>query len=315
MRSFRSLTAVLALGALWFPVMAQAGTITGRVTDLISGTPLVDVTVGVGPVGYGSRDYTGTAADGTWAIDEPDAGRYTACFFPDPHVVNLLWRCWRDENVGFYGEPIDVPESGTVDGIDTTLAPGTSITGTVTDWAGNRRPGVCVSAWTPHSGMLRVADDTTAADGTYTLVGLTPRAVNKVVFAPMSSFEGHCVGGIDYPGDDVSQWFDRGADFGSARSLTAEAGETLAGIDGMVGPSVVPAGRPPPPPPCIVPTLRNRTYRSAWAKLAQAGCSILMPKLQRSRAFRRGRLITSRPAAKPRLRRGRPVRLTVSRGR
>ena len=51
--------------------------------------------MGAGPVGYGLREYTRT---------------------------------------GFYGQAIAVPESGVLDGIDTALAPGTSVTGKVTDW-------------------------------------------------------------------------------------------------------------------------------------------------------------------------------------
>ena len=125
---------------------ASAGTITGRVSDEISGAPVPNMQVGAGPVGYGLREYTRTGVDGTFAIEEPEAGMYNVCYIPDPGV-NLLKRCWRDERVGFYGEAIAVPASGVVDGIDTALAPGTSVTGTVTGWDKEPLGGVCVTAW------------------------------------------------------------------------------------------------------------------------------------------------------------------------
>jgi Carboxypeptidase regulatory-like domain len=306
--------AVLVLAALCFPAAsASAGTITGRVTDEISGAPVQNITVGAGPVGYGLRDYARTGPDGTYAIEEPQAGPYNVCFLPDAGV-NLLKRCWHDETVSFYGQAITVPESGTVAGIDTALAPGTSVAGIVTDWDGRPLPGVCVSAWTPHSGWLRVADATTSASGSYTLVGLTPGAVNKIVFSPLESFMGHCDDGIDYPGF-AAQWFDRQSDVDAATGVIAERSETLAGVDGLLGPSATPpAGAAPRDRQCVVPTLRNRTFAYARAALVRAGCSTPMPALAASRSFERGRVITSRPAAKQRVRRGRPVRLIVSRG-
>jgi hypothetical protein len=288
---------------------ASAGTITGRVSDEISGAPVQNIRVGAGPVGYGLREYTRTGADGTFAIEEPEAGLYNVCYLPDPGV-NLLKRCWRDEKVGFYGLAISVPESGVVDGIDAALAPGTSVTGTVTDWDEQPLSGVCVTAWAPQSGgLLRVADATTSASGMYTLVGLTPGAENKIVFnAP-------CDGAMSYPGF-VAQWFDRQTSYDTATAVSAARSETRAGVDGVLGPSAIPpAGVAAQAQTCAVPTLRNRTFASARAALARAGCSTPQPTLSASRTLKRGRVISSRPTAKKRIRRGRPVKLVVSRGR
>jgi Carboxypeptidase regulatory-like domain len=308
-RSARS-AFVLALAAccLLPAAVASAGTITGRVTDEISGAPVEHVTVGAGPVGYGLRDYARTRRDGTYAIDEPYAGQYNVCFIPDPGV-NLLDRCWRDEKVVFYGEAIAVPESGEADGIDTTLSPGTSVTGTVTDWAGQPLAGVCVTAWTPQAGGVgRVADATTSTDGTYTLAGLLPGAMNKVVFNEP------CAGGANAPGF-VPQWFDRQPNYDTATAVIAARSETRAGVDGLLGPSAIPpAGVAPPAPSCVVPALRHRTFAFARKALGRAGCSTPNPTLRASR-LRRGSVISSRPTARQRLRRGRPVKLVVSRGR
>ena len=230
--------------------------------------------------------------------------------------VNLLKRCWGDEKVGFYGKTIAVPESGTVGGIDTVLALGTSLTGTVTGWDGQSLPGICVSAWIPQSGgWLRQADTTTSASGGYQLVGLKPGAVNKVVFSPLFSFAGQCEGGVVYAGF-VAQWFDRKTDLDAATDLIAARGETRAGVDGILGPSAIPpADAVPRARKCVVPRLRNRTFGFARAALVAAGCSTPRPTLKASSRLKRGRVIETWPAAKKRLSRGRPVRLIVSRGR
>jgi hypothetical protein len=310
MHPARLAAAVLAFLACCLHIAtASAGTITGRVIDEISGAPVRNVQVGAGPVGYGLREYTRTGHDGTFAIEEPEAGMYNVCYVPDPGV-NLLKRCWRDERVGFYGQAIAVPESGVVDGIDTALAPGTSVTGKVTDWDEEPVGGVCVTAWAPQSGgILRVADATTSAGGVFTLVGLTPGAENKIVFNEP------CNGGMNYPGF-VAQWFDRQTSYDTATAVSAARSETRAGVDGVLGPSAIPpAGVAPRARTCAVPTLRNRTFASARSALARAGCSTPKPTLRASRILKRGRVISSRPAAKKRIRRGRPVKLVVSRGR
>lgn len=315
MRIPQLVAAAFLLVNVCFTATVSAGTITGRVTDRIAEAPVANTRVGAGPVGFGSREYVRTNVDGRYAIEEPEAGPYNVCFLPDPGV-NLLKQCWHDERVGFYGETIAVSESGTVDGIDVALAPGTSVAGEVNDWDGQPLPGVCVSAWTPQSGgWLRAGDATASTGGSYTIVGLRPGAVNKIVFNPSTSFEGPCEGAVNYPGF-AAQWFDRQSDLFSASPVIAERSETVAGIDGVLGQSAIPpAGVVPPPRRCIVPRLRNRRFAFARSALAQAGCSTPMPTLKASRTFQRGRVIKSRPSAKTRVRRGRAVKLTVSLGR
>jgi hypothetical protein len=180
----RSAIGSIVLLALALPASAFAGSISGKVTDQISGKPVKGVKVGAGPVGYGLRDYAETAADGSYQIDDLEAGQFNVCFLPAPGV-NLLRQCWHDLSQPFYGEAIDVPAEGRVTGIDAELAPGTSIAGRVTDWRGNPLEGVCAAAWTPQGGGSgRAAVAGTDERGDYTLVGLTPGAPNKIVFAP-----------------------------------------------------------------------------------------------------------------------------------
>src|SRR5205814_6428912 len=125
----------------------------------------------------------------------------------------------------------DVPAEGRVTGIDAELAPGTSIVGRVIDWNGNPLEGVCVAAWTPQSGgSARAGDARTDEAGDYTLVGLTPGAPHKVVFAPDDGGMSGCSNPQFYPGF-VDQWFNLRPDKQSADEVTAARSETLAGVD------------------------------------------------------------------------------------
>lgn len=304
----------IVLLALALPASASAGSISGKVTNQISGKPVNGVRVGAGPVGYGLRDYTETAADGSYEIDNLEAGQFNVCFLPAPGM-NLLRQCWHDSSHPFYGEAIDVPAEGRVTGIDAELAPGTSIAGRVTDWDGNPLEGVCVAAWTPQSGgSLRAADAGTDEHGDYTLVGLTPGAPHKIVFAPDGGGMSGCSNARFYPGF-ANQWFNLRPNDESADEVTAARSETLAGVDGILGPSSTPpAFAATAHARCIVPQLKNRTFTSARTRLARAGCSTPMPATRLSRSFRRGRVIKSRPGPRRRLRRGARVKLVVSKG-
>jgi hypothetical protein len=314
MRSLRSAVAAFALAVITFPATASAGGVTGTVTDEISGAGVQGVTVGIGVVPGGLQSYTDTAADGGYSFTDVAAGNHVVCFMPKPGV-NLLRHCWHDETVGFYGENIDVPETGTVDHIDGALLPGASVTGTVLDWEGQPLAGICASAWRPQSGGIgRAGDALTDENGRYTIVGLDPGVPNKVVFAPHNSFW-RCDGGAELP-SIVAQWFDRQESYDSATPLTLTQSEMRAGVDGTLGPEAIPpAGTVRARARCVVPKLRNKTFAAARAALARAGCSSPMPARKTSLHFKRGRVIETKPAAKKRVKRGAAVKLVVSRGR
>jgi hypothetical protein len=303
---------MLSLIAIACPAAASAGAVRGTVTDEISGIPVQGIRVGAGPVGYGLRDYTYTAADGTYEIGGLEEGQVNVCFLPEPGV-NLLRQCWKSSPTA-YGQAIAVPATGTIDDVDATLPPGTAVAGRVTNWEGQPLAGVCVSAWTSSGGgMRRAADATTDERGGYTVVGLEPGVPHRVVFAPVDGWLGHCTGGVDYPGY-VEQWFDRQATMAAATELTPALSETTGGVDGILGASATPPpGANAPGARCVVPRLRNKTFAAARSALTKAGCSTPMPTRRSSRDFRRGRVIKSRPAARTRVRRGTRVTLVVSR--
>lgn len=311
--------ATVAIGAvclaLALPGAATAGSISGTVTDGISGKPIAGIWVGAGPVGYGLRDYTETAPDGTYDVGNLEAGQFNVCFLPGDGV-NLLRQCWHDASQPFYGEAINVPAEGRVTGIDGDLAPGTSVAGRVTDWEGHPLDGVCIAAWSPSGGGQRRASVAgTNAHGEYTIVGLDPGTPNKIVFAPDGGPFSGCPSGQLHPGF-VNQWFNGKSNMESADAVSAARSETVAGVNGALGPSPTPpASATAARARCIVPRLRNKTFTAARALLIHASCSTPMPATRRSPRFRRGHVIKSRPGPGKRIRRGARVKLVVSKGR
>jgi beta-lactam-binding protein with PASTA domain len=68
-------------------------------------------------------------------------------------------------------------------------------------------------------------------------------------------------------------------------------------------------------PPCRVPKLQSKTLSAAIRALARADCTLGKVKQVRSRRFRKGHVISSRPKAGTRHRPLYRVGLVVSRGR
>ncbi len=68
-------------------------------------------------------------------------------------------------------------------------------------------------------------------------------------------------------------------------------------------------------PPCKVPKLHGRTLAAARRGLARSGCAVGTLTGIHSRKVRRGRVVSSKPAAGATRRRGTKVSLVLSRGR
>jgi hypothetical protein len=68
------------------------------------------------------------------------------------------------------------------------------------------------------------------------------------------------------------------------------------------------------PPPCRVPRLRGKTLRTAKRALASSSCDVGKVTRVHSRRIRKGRVVSSKPAAGTTHRRGTKVSLVISRG-
>jgi protocatechuate 3,4-dioxygenase beta subunit len=141
--------------------MVAAATVKGKVTA--GGSGLGNVTVGL-QASSGSTVYSAyTASDGTYTVIGLPAGSYTARYSP---------QSGSPYQPATRAGTVDVTKGATVSGIDQVLVEGGKIKGTVTDKSGAPVAGVSVSSF-PVSGSGSSTYATTAADGTYTLSGLT----------------------------------------------------------------------------------------------------------------------------------------------
>lgn len=163
--------------------LETGGTVTGRVVDAVTGTPLQGVSVTVSTrVATGFQGSgTSTDASGVYTVRGLPGGQYfaytsNALGYVDEIHNDVLCQgsCQLSVAVNS-GAPIDVTLGQTRSGIDFALAQGGAVTGVVTDAAtGTPLPNVTVGAYTRSNTFLRNAF--TDAQGRYTVRGLATGA-------------------------------------------------------------------------------------------------------------------------------------------
>lgn len=137
------------LGTITLP---RAGYITGRVTDE-SSTPLAGVSMQANHATSGSYlDGAATCNDGTFILKVPSVGttvpvRASVSFWNDSRPYAN--QTYNNKNFQCEGDILNVTGTGTVSGINFTLHPGGSISGTVTQYFGG----------SPISNIIVAADD------------------------------------------------------------------------------------------------------------------------------------------------------------
>ena len=194
---------------------ADRGAISGRLID-DAGAPVARVDLDVSPVD--AQQTWGdalSATDGSYTVRNLAPGRYRVRF-----------RTTDDHVGGYYGGPsylragpVTVRAGETTSGIDATLARGGSISGRVTDNAGNPLKGVWVSSdWGGFVGQDHAEPSAfTSSDGTYTLRGLLP-GPHIVSFAG----DGKTLLGEYYQDRPVGE---------GVQPVEITAGQTVAGVD------------------------------------------------------------------------------------
>lgn len=211
-------------------VSPGTGTITGTVTDQ-GGHRLPNICVDV-------ADSQGTLA----GTETNTAGEYSFATVPssDPVTVefhdcsnsNFTWQWYDGASNQADATQIDVPDGGTVSGVDATMQPGVQISGTVTDTSGATLADVCVYVTDQQgSGKLSTSTD---ADGNYSAQGL--RTGTYLV-----EFDASCNG--TRTSSYQIQWFDNAGSQSQATPLTFDSpGETDVDVNATL-PAV--QGTPP----------------------------------------------------------------------
>jgi hypothetical protein len=168
------LGAVCAL-ALLGAGTASAGTISGTVSEAEGAhatLPGVEVCSHVIPYTF-EDSCTVTGAGGAWSLGLP-AGTYAIHFRDWAQNRNLVDQYYSGQR--FYpGTTVAVPASGAVGGIDANLAPGSTITGTVTDAATAAPVGeIPVCALAEYAEGFAERCERSGPNGVYTINGLPP---------------------------------------------------------------------------------------------------------------------------------------------
>jgi hypothetical protein len=188
--------------------MQPGGSISGTVVDS-TGTGLSGICVS--DLATGAEVNTGSSGSYTLP-DLPVGGAAVGFGIEDGAAGN----CGTDLSYAGFSAPgsVQVAAGGTTVNVGATLAPGGSITGTVTDEAGTGLAGMCVAVFaTAGGGYSGFATATTAAGGGYTVPGLGSGSF--IVGAGAG-----CGGSLAYaPGD-----YEQGA------SVAVTAGQATTGI-------------------------------------------------------------------------------------
>jgi lysophospholipase L1-like esterase len=213
--------------------LQRPGTISGTVTDAVSGSPVEGVCVYAdssdGGPGYGSAT---TASDGTYTIHGLAPESYVVEFYPCGHLgSSYLAQFYDDATDEASATAVAVTAAGSTEGIGAALQETGTISGTVTDAvSGSPVEGACVDARASDGGS-GYGSATTASDGTYTIVGLATGSY-VVEFSP-------CEGSST---NYLTQFYDDATDEASATAVSVTAGGGTVGIDAALQQSATISG-------------------------------------------------------------------------
>ncbi len=202
--------------------LAPAGVISGTVLGGGAATPQAGVCVVAVPLGTGDAiGSTMTGDQGSYQLTGLAPGKYQV-YFGDPFCLSA--------GSGYAPQattsPVTVPAGGDVSGINATLASDGAISGVVTQDPDTPVAGECATAVPVSPAPDPLYGDTlhdaiaeTAADGSYTLVGLLPGQY-KVEFSTGCGDSGF-----------QTQWWNDAGSAATATIITVPANATVPGID------------------------------------------------------------------------------------
>ena len=196
--------------------LAMLGSISGTITDDVTGAPLEGICVDVYPLTSGSYGFAVTASDGTYTVAGLLADDYTVQF-SDCSTGVYSGEFYDDVTSFEAATPVPVLDGADTPGIDAALrSDANSISGTVTAVGGGALPGICVSAF--EDGGFGFVEAVTGPDGAYALVDVADGAW-RISFDDCSATPEH-----------ITEWYDDRPDFTSADPVVV-AGASVTGID------------------------------------------------------------------------------------
>jgi hypothetical protein len=208
--------------------LKRAATITGTVTAP-GGTPASDICVTAYPSGSTPTEtdalaQTMTGPDGSYSLTGL-AGSVIVEFSPCYSGSGYAFQYYSGSTTPSSATPISLKPDEAVSGIDATLDPPASISGTVTAANGGAPlPSVCVSVFDAGTAVVAAYGDT-SSDGTYDVDDLP--AGSYIV-----EFQDCGIGAIDYQ----TQYYSDASSPTAATTVTVALGGAATGIDAVLVP-------------------------------------------------------------------------------
>ena len=205
-------------------VMLSGGAISGVVKDS-RGDPVSGICVHL-TGGHVPSAGTTSGSDGSYSVGALPTGSYTVLFTGGcGNAGSYAPQYYNGQANPATANPVRVTTARTTSGIDAVMQPGATITGVVTDSAGNKLSGVpvCVAAGPAETFGLQYVNVGFTQDGTYAAQNLEP-GLYAVNFG--------CEGRSALAG----QWFRSQPDAGRANLVSAPAGAVASGISAELQP-------------------------------------------------------------------------------
>ena len=197
--------------------LTVASTITGAVTDE-DGAPLAEVCVFADGIDVGIWGDDRTDGTGSYRIGGLRAGAYRVSFEDCGGGAPEYLHEWYDDAASYaQADDVSVPEAAEVSGIDAKLAPGGSVSGTVTDEEGTPAASACVSAFDADGGWA--GSDYTDEEGRYRVRRLQPGEV-KLRYRPDCGDSGM-----------LTEWYDDQPSRRDADPIAVAGGQETTGVD------------------------------------------------------------------------------------
>lgn len=151
-------------------VLEPGSTVSGTVTASGTGAPLSFAFVQALDANGSTIGNASTASDGTYTLSGLAPGSVTLKFMP-PFNGNFLTQWWSGVSSQGGAQYFDVPAAGALTGYDAQLSTGATISGTITDDAGNPIP--FASAYALKAGDVFSSGGFADSSGNYTIPALT----------------------------------------------------------------------------------------------------------------------------------------------
>jgi hypothetical protein len=202
--------------------MTAGGSISGAITLPAGDSASVCVQATGSNNTFGQAFVSGVAGAAVpYVVTGLPAGSYTVAFQPCASSVNLMSQYWQATTNRSAATPVNVTVGATTSGINATMAPGGSISGSVTVPSGTAAD-VCIAAFTADDndvGFSSAEAGVPATTGSYVITGLSPGSYTVKFTACSTS------------ANLAPQYWQGAANEASSTPVAVTAGNTATGIN------------------------------------------------------------------------------------